>query len=151
MSRNRKSVCKARQHSDQMLCECGLGWDMNDPDPPSCRKSAVGRQALESAREMLSSPMRLFERRKQLLSLLEMPLRWLPGDTLKAGLHSVAWASLPDARYVTIDTIRGRDGDLGRHYKFYGEKGDFLLETRSVPTGQYQFLYRYPDGEWTHE
>jgi ribosomal protein S27AE len=29
--------CQARQHSDQMLCgRCGLGWDVNDPDPPAC-------------------------------------------------------------------------------------------------------------------
>ncbi|EPH1213580.1 hypothetical protein R2389_003534 [Pseudomonas aeruginosa] len=32
--------CKARQHSDQILCECGLGWDVNDPDPPQCPKLA---------------------------------------------------------------------------------------------------------------
>lgn len=32
-----KSDCKARQHSDQMVCHaCGLVWDMNDPDPPTC-------------------------------------------------------------------------------------------------------------------
>jgi hypothetical protein len=31
--------CEARQYSDQMLCKrCDLGWDMNDPHPPSCRK-----------------------------------------------------------------------------------------------------------------
>lgn len=28
--------CKARQYSDQMLCECGLAWDVNDPEPPEC-------------------------------------------------------------------------------------------------------------------
>lgn len=29
--------CQARQHSDQMVCEkCGLGWDVNDPEPPAC-------------------------------------------------------------------------------------------------------------------
>lgn len=31
--------CLARQHSDQMTCAaCGLAWDVNDPDPPACRK-----------------------------------------------------------------------------------------------------------------
>lgn len=31
------SECKARQVSDQMVCnECGYVWDMNDPDPPTC-------------------------------------------------------------------------------------------------------------------
>ena len=28
-------TCKARQYSDQMLCDnCGLQWDVNDPDSP---------------------------------------------------------------------------------------------------------------------
>lgn len=31
------SNCKARRYSDQMMCECGLAWDMNDPEPPACR------------------------------------------------------------------------------------------------------------------
>lgn len=151
MKRKRESTCKARQHSDQMLCECGLGWDINDPEPPTCRKLAVGRQALESAREILTAPLRLMSRKKQLLSLQEMPLRWLPADTLKAGLHTVTWASLPEASYVTIDLLRGREAEVGRQYRFYGETGELLLEVRRVPTGLYQFIYRYPDGEWTHE
>lgn len=30
--------CKARRVSDQMSCDhCGLLWDVNDPDPPSCK------------------------------------------------------------------------------------------------------------------
>lgn len=29
--------CQARQHSDQMICaRCGIVWDVNDPDPPTC-------------------------------------------------------------------------------------------------------------------
>lgn len=29
--------CLARQHSDQMIChQCGLVWDVNDPEPPVC-------------------------------------------------------------------------------------------------------------------
>ena len=33
--------CLARQHSDQMIChKCGLVWDVNDPEPPVCRKEA---------------------------------------------------------------------------------------------------------------
>ena len=32
--------CHARQESDQMRCvPCGLVWDMNDPEPPECRKN----------------------------------------------------------------------------------------------------------------
>ena len=34
--------CQARQHSDQMIChKCGLVWDMNDPDPPVCRRDST--------------------------------------------------------------------------------------------------------------
>ena len=30
--------CRAVQVSDSMQCRwCGLGWDMNDPNPPECR------------------------------------------------------------------------------------------------------------------
>lgn len=33
--------CKARQYSDQMNCkDCGLVWDVNDPEPPACNKKA---------------------------------------------------------------------------------------------------------------
>lgn len=35
--------CEARQHSDQMLCKrCDIGWDMNDPHPPTCGQIAKG-------------------------------------------------------------------------------------------------------------
>lgn len=31
--------CQARQYGDQMMCApCGLNWDVNDPEPPECRK-----------------------------------------------------------------------------------------------------------------
>jgi len=46
--------CKARQYSDQMLCECGLAWDVNDPDPPECRKPPNAREvALEQIAAIL--------------------------------------------------------------------------------------------------
>ena len=32
--------CQARQYGDQMICApCGLNWDVNDPEPPECRKN----------------------------------------------------------------------------------------------------------------
>lgn len=32
--------CKAIQMSDQKVCrECGLVWDMNDRDPPDCKRT----------------------------------------------------------------------------------------------------------------
>lgn len=33
-------ACLAYQASDQMLCACGLQWDVNDPDPPRCGRLA---------------------------------------------------------------------------------------------------------------
>lgn len=30
------SKCQATQHNDQFMCPCGLAWDVNDPDPPTC-------------------------------------------------------------------------------------------------------------------
>jgi len=34
--------CYATQHSDQMICyKCGLVWDMNDPEPPECRRKEL--------------------------------------------------------------------------------------------------------------
>ena len=31
-------MCKARQYGDTMQCgQCGLQWDLDDQDPPSCR------------------------------------------------------------------------------------------------------------------
>lgn len=28
--------CKARRCNDQMLCECGLAWDIKEPPPVTC-------------------------------------------------------------------------------------------------------------------
>ena len=41
------SQCRAKQYSDQMLCRCGLGWDMNDPDPPECPERRREREVRE--------------------------------------------------------------------------------------------------------
>lgn len=32
-----RDMCRAYQASDQMICPCGLQWDVNDPEPPRCR------------------------------------------------------------------------------------------------------------------
>lgn len=32
----RNATCGAAQLSDQMVCACGLVWDVNDPEPPLC-------------------------------------------------------------------------------------------------------------------
>lgn len=61
-------MCDARQYSDQMMCSCGLSWDVNDPDPPNCpagrkpikidrstesRSRELGRRTFEKLRSML--------------------------------------------------------------------------------------------------
>lgn len=34
-----KRACEARQYSDSMVCRtCKTTWDVNDTDPPECRK-----------------------------------------------------------------------------------------------------------------
>lgn len=50
--------CLARQYSDQMMCaECGLAWDVNDPDPPSCRTAAErARDAVKAMGLDVSTP-----------------------------------------------------------------------------------------------
>lgn len=46
-------MCKAIQYSDQMQCgQCGLAWDVNDDDPPACRKGK-NRAGIEQARRFL--------------------------------------------------------------------------------------------------
>lgn len=42
------TTCKATQHSDQMMCPCGLAWDVNDPEPPTCK--TTGQQARASGK-----------------------------------------------------------------------------------------------------
>ena len=29
-------MCNARRVNDQMMCECGLAWDVADDEPPEC-------------------------------------------------------------------------------------------------------------------
>ena len=35
--------CKAYQASDQMICPCGLQWDVNDPEPPQCKTKRIAQ------------------------------------------------------------------------------------------------------------
>lgn len=52
--------CRARQQSDQMHCSnCGLTWDMNDPEPPECPETRIKRardQAIGRIEESLGVP-----------------------------------------------------------------------------------------------
>jgi hypothetical protein len=44
-----------RQYSDQYHCaDCGKQWDVNDPDPPECRRECLaGEQAIREMRRLL--------------------------------------------------------------------------------------------------
>jgi hypothetical protein len=52
--------CQAYQASDQMRCPCGLGWDVNDIDPPVC----PNRQQSEDRRRATPVPGPIIERRR---------------------------------------------------------------------------------------
>ena len=51
--------CKAYQMSDQKCCDrCGLVWDMNDPEPPTClteqeAQDRVNRRGMAKLRESM--------------------------------------------------------------------------------------------------
>ena len=51
--------CHARQESDQMRCvPCGLVWDMNDPEPPECRKNIKRAIAKVAKLEETTAPLK---------------------------------------------------------------------------------------------
>jgi hypothetical protein len=44
-------ICDARQCADAMRCAtCGLQWDTNDPEPPSCGRALYGVRAVKTNR-----------------------------------------------------------------------------------------------------
>lgn len=55
--------CHARQESDQMRCvPCGLVWDMNDPEPPECRKNI--KRAVAKVAKIEAAPLKSKEPRR---------------------------------------------------------------------------------------
>jgi hypothetical protein len=48
--------CAARQHSDQKVCAaCGLVWDINDPEPPTCPREQPAKVALAKIKRILNN------------------------------------------------------------------------------------------------
>lgn len=142
--------CKARQHSDQMVCPCGLAWDMNDPDPPECRQGVVAKQELAAMRVVLQEPSRFASIQRRLLTLQEMPLRWLPTANVAAGLYTVRWDSLPKAVFVLVDDFT--IGKVpGKSYKFFNERGRLDVEVERVEGLVCPFRYRHGDGGWIND
>lgn len=143
-------LCKARQYSDQMACsECGLSWDVNDPEPPICgKKTALPGELAESrllragqdekievhtisgaAMEMINSPAA-----QALLEPARILLPTLPwGSFPEFGVRE-CMMRLADDRYVTISrkppagmlTPIGRQGvcTQERFYTVYGKAGE---------------------------
>ncbi len=60
-------ACEARQESDEMACACGLRWDVNDPNPPACRRVRHAAPVPSSKRELLQSA------RKEYLMVSKIP------------------------------------------------------------------------------
>lgn len=149
----RAATCKARQHSDQMLCECGLGWDINDPDPPECRKGAVAKQELSAIRHTLQEPARWAFKKNGLLTLQEMPLRHLPTFGISSGLYQVNWPSLPEVVFVLIEMpVQDEPCEQAREYRFFDKRGQQHLEVRRADGGEGPaFQYRYNSGRWATE
>ena len=57
--------CKARQYGDQMICApCGLNWDVNDPEPPECRKNIKRAIARVAKIEEEAAPLKSKEPRR---------------------------------------------------------------------------------------
>lgn len=142
--------CRARQHSDQMLCDCGLGWDMNDPEPPECRSTAVATQQIAAMRVILQEPSRFASVQKRLLKLQEMPLNWLPVDNIEAGLYLVHWASMPDAVFVLVDDA-GNGMSPGKHYRFFTARGRLHLEVKRSTNPMNALQVKHADGGWLNE
>lgn len=55
--------CRATQTGDQMLCPCGLAWDVTDPEPPDCPEEEFDLPAVDGLEE---SAGRLVNRTKDL-------------------------------------------------------------------------------------
>lgn len=122
--RQQSKTCEARRQGDQMQCRCGLAWDLNDPEPPQCQKAAVGNEALGEARKIISGNEGVH---LELISLKEMPLRYLPACGIRGGLYLVDWRSQPQFGLVLI-TRTYQDLDPGRDYLFFSKAGSPLVE-----------------------
>ena len=53
MTDSRPTACAARQGADQqMRCtRCGYAWDLDDPEPPTCRDEPVQKPKVKKPRK----------------------------------------------------------------------------------------------------
>ena len=123
--RQQSKTCEARRQGDQMQCRCGLAWDINDPEPPQCQKAAVGNEALGEARKIIAGNEGVH---LELISLKEMPLRYLPSFGIGPGLFLVDWPSQPHFGLVLISRPEFQQFTQGRDYLFFSKAGSPLVE-----------------------
>lgn len=45
-------MCNARRVNDQMMCECGLAWDVADDEPPVCPRDEVLAPTIHALHKM---------------------------------------------------------------------------------------------------
>lgn len=68
----KRHACQARQYGDQMICApCGLNWDVNDPEPPECRKNIKRAIARVAKIEEEAPPLKSKEPRRLPVTLPE--------------------------------------------------------------------------------
>lgn len=61
--------CLARQYSDEMVCStCILRWDVNDPCPPRCQRSAPSEEATKPVQVGILDRYNRGERRPEIIS-----------------------------------------------------------------------------------
>lgn len=92
--------CEARQVGDQMMCACGVAWDVADKERPRCRRQrhvepgkvpAEVRQATEADRR--TGPQDRRARRPSIT--LEVPLE-LPADVAREMAKAIGLSGGPD-------------------------------------------------------
>lgn len=152
-------LCKARQYSDQMACsECGLSWDVNDPEPPACGKKTAPLPSPEESRmhrrgqnesvqvHTLSTDSELVKAVVSIQDPARILLPTLPwGSFPEFGIRE-GMMRLADDRYVTVSrkppagmlTPVGKQGTCvqERFYTVYGRDGEieWLLHVGVVDT-----------------
>ncbi len=83
-------ACAARQYSDQMMCgECGLAWDVNDPDPPECNRGKKAAPPVYPGRLALEAAV------ADITFLHEMRMAIPPSSAISRGVRSHERVSIP--------------------------------------------------------
>lgn len=66
-------TCNVRQENDELVCKCGLRWDVSDPEPPRCYTDSRKGSASREAEYLATQPNRRFVERMAARIPLELP------------------------------------------------------------------------------